>query len=621
MSFLAPGALALAALLPAIVLLYFLKLKRRDQPVSSTYLWQQAIQDLRVNSPFQRLRKNLLLWLQLALLALLVLGRSRPAVDATETEGVRYICLIDTSASMSATDERPSRLAVAKGQARRLIGDLSRGDEMMLITFDSKPSVAVPFTRDKAALRAAVNRIEAHPASSDFVQALDLVRALVQDQTDVRLHLLTDGAFETGDLTNAPPVKLSYVRVGRPADNVGFTALDARRSLEAWDRPQVFAGVRNCGDAAVSARIDLYLDGALFDARVVRVPAGENAAAVFADPKLKEGVVRVVLNHDDALAADNEAFLILEEPRQVNALVVSPGNQFLELAVEHDPFCAPTFLPPAAFDDGLKAGTVTPSDYDLVILDRHSPNVLPPGTYLFLGALPHLDEFKAKGEAKQPVIIDWDRAHPLTRYVNFGSLFLGKALRFEGPASAHTLVETNEGPLVQWWATGSHRILVAGFDMFESRWPLRVGFPVFIANAVRYMGGVESLGETARVQPGKAISALAPANTADVRVTYPNGAQATVQPQGGRVTFGDTYACGPYRFDFGSDRSDTYVVNLLDARESDLTPRDEIQWQAETVAGTRRALKENREIWPWLALAALSVLMVEWFIYNRRVYI
>ena len=43
MSFLAPAALALSALLPVILLLYFLKLKRRQELISSTYLWQRAI--------------------------------------------------------------------------------------------------------------------------------------------------------------------------------------------------------------------------------------------------------------------------------------------------------------------------------------------------------------------------------------------------------------------------------------------------------------------------------------------------------------------------------------------------------------------------------------------------
>ena len=81
--FLNPGiALAAAAIvIPSLLILYFLKLRRREMPVSSTFLWKKAIQDLQVNSPFQRLRRNLLLLLQLLLLMLLLLSLSRPVTN------------------------------------------------------------------------------------------------------------------------------------------------------------------------------------------------------------------------------------------------------------------------------------------------------------------------------------------------------------------------------------------------------------------------------------------------------------------------------------------------------------------------------------------------------------
>ncbi|RJP36830.1 MAG: hypothetical protein C4547_06595, partial [Phycisphaerales bacterium] len=67
MTFLSPWviAIAAAATVPPLVALYFLKLKRTVRLVPSTLLWQKAIEDLQVNAPFQRLRKSLLLLLQL----------------------------------------------------------------------------------------------------------------------------------------------------------------------------------------------------------------------------------------------------------------------------------------------------------------------------------------------------------------------------------------------------------------------------------------------------------------------------------------------------------------------------------------------------------------------------
>ena len=95
---------------PAIVLLYFLKLKRQPLQVPSTYLWRRSLEDLHVNSIWQRLRQSLLLFLQLLLMAVLILALLRPGWRNAEPLDNRLIFLVDNSASMNATDVPPSRL-------------------------------------------------------------------------------------------------------------------------------------------------------------------------------------------------------------------------------------------------------------------------------------------------------------------------------------------------------------------------------------------------------------------------------------------------------------------------------------------------------------------------------
>ena len=621
MSFIMPLALAFLGLLPVIVLLYFLKLKRREQTISSTYLWQQAIQDLRVNSPFQRLRKNLLLWLQLLLLAALVLGLARPALNMGETLGKRYIVLVDTSASMAARDGDPDRMALATKEALRLVGDMTRDDRMMVIAFDVQPRVLVPFTGVKSKLREGIALLAPRQTSTDFQKAVELVTAFAQEMPNAHLYLISDGAFDPGRLGNAPPIEFSYIKVGARAHNVGITAMDARRSVEEWERPQVFVRVENFGEDEAEVRMDLYLNDTLFDARALVIGPGGSGAAVFSDPNLKEGLVKAVLNREDDLAADNTAWLVLTEPKQVRTLLVTEGNYFLQLAAQKDPLCSPILMTPAEYAADARSGASVMTDYDLVIFDRHVPESLPAGAYVFLAALPPLKEFYSEGEAKDPLVIDWDTVHPVNQYLSYANIFIQESMKMKAPENAVTLVEGDVGPLVLWWASPKHRILVVGFDMFRSRWPLRVSFPIFFANALRYLGGVQFAASARMVRPGKVISFAVSPDTAEVQVTVPGGRTANVSAENGRITYSDTFACGPYSFQVREDKAETYVANLLDSRESNTAPSPTVRWHKSEVVGTTRALKENREIWPWFLLGALAVLMIEWYIYNRRVYV
>src|SRR5437764_13039259 len=131
--FLSPvtAAIAAAIAVPLLLILYFLKLRRREMPVSSTFLWKKAVQDLQVNAPFQRLRKNLLLFLQLLLLLMLLLALSRPVSNFTPGAGKLSVVLIDRSASMSAADEAggKTRLDEAKRRAKQLVPSLERSGQ------------------------------------------------------------------------------------------------------------------------------------------------------------------------------------------------------------------------------------------------------------------------------------------------------------------------------------------------------------------------------------------------------------------------------------------------------------------------------------------------------------
>src|SRR5436190_23887816 len=155
------AAAAAAVAVPLLLVLYFLKLRRREMPVSSTLLWKKAIQDLQVNAPFQKLRRNLLLLLQMLLLLLLALALARPVVNFTPGAGKLTAILIDRSASMQAADVNGhTRLEEAKRRAKALADTIDRGASAMVIAFDDSAETVQPFTQDVVALKSAIDSIQ-----------------------------------------------------------------------------------------------------------------------------------------------------------------------------------------------------------------------------------------------------------------------------------------------------------------------------------------------------------------------------------------------------------------------------------------------------------------------------
>ena len=94
MNFLNPEALAFAVSLPILVVFYLLKRRRVAQLVSSTIIWKRFLNETQANSPFQKLRHNWLLIIQLILLALAVFALNITSLFFSGFEDVNVSLLI-----------------------------------------------------------------------------------------------------------------------------------------------------------------------------------------------------------------------------------------------------------------------------------------------------------------------------------------------------------------------------------------------------------------------------------------------------------------------------------------------------------------------------------------------
>src|SRR5262245_51190335 len=312
----------LLALLPPLVLFYFLKLKRPRAEIPSLVLWRQVLQDQRVNSPFQRFKRNLLLLLQLVLLLLLVLAALQPFWRGGPGKQRRLPVLVDCSASMGALDKLGgvSRLDEAKRRVREMIDGLASDQEPCLGSFDNAPRKLTGFTNNKRLLRDALDQIEVADVPSDLEQALRLVQALGHSEPFDDVLLFSDGNF-------APRVnfdlsfKLNYQRLSPAGPNLGITALNARRVVSGgWE---VFVQVEGSAGAEGNASVDLFQNDASVSSQRLTIARGRAQQMVFQVGGDRAAALRVQLAPDgfDSLATDNTAYLDLPESRPLRVFV------------------------------------------------------------------------------------------------------------------------------------------------------------------------------------------------------------------------------------------------------------------------------------------------------------
>ena len=280
MSFLNPIALLGALIAIPIILLYILRLRRRETVVSSNFLWQQILRDNEANTPWQRLRRNILLVLQLIILALLVLALMRPAqVVPTITAG-KTVILLDASASMSAQDvDGDSRYEVAQRQANLLLNDLTVDDEISIIRVAEIAEPLIAYTNNFLEVRQAIFDSEVGQGQGDWETALTLAAAGAQGTDNFSIIIISDGGVtQAGQLPENIPAPI-YVPVGESSANIAISAL-ATRTLPGQN-PQLFAQVQNYDAIENDISLLIRLDGDIWESISATISANSARSFVF----------------------------------------------------------------------------------------------------------------------------------------------------------------------------------------------------------------------------------------------------------------------------------------------------------------------------------------------------
>jgi hypothetical protein len=638
-----------------VAVLYVLKLRRRVVAVPFSPMWERILRDKEATTLFSKLKRLLSLFLQLALLALLVLALGDPRAAESLIKGRTVVVLLDASASMQATDVAPNRLGVARDDIKKMIRGLGGADRMLIAQMDAMVTPLGPMTGDTSALERELDSVAATDARADFPRALRFATDVLRGSDRGEIVVVSDGALGPADDASGPvhlgDAKLSYVRVGKQGKNVGITQFSVRRYPLDRSRYEVMLELTNTGAEVEDVELQLLGDGALVDLTKLRLQPGERLPRFYpqlsgASRTLEAKIARTDGTHDD-LAADDHAYALLPERRRAKVLVVTPGNTYLEAALLLDEYLDVTDVAPQGYAPAIARG-----GWDAALFDGVTPAELPKAHALYLDPRGPGGPVRVESAAlKSPGFDKVDRKHPAVRFLALDDVNIAEGHKLV-PESGDKVLGASDGgatPILVAGTRGGFKFVALGFDVRQSDLPLRIAWPLFVLDCINWFTDEDAqylsayrTGEVWRIPLGgsatQAVVKMPDASTQPVAVhegravflgehagfyelsALPTGTPAMASATGASIATGAAGATGADATAAGGEPHVAFAANLLDAEESAIAPQDKLNVDGKDAGElTGFHFGVRREIWVYLLLAAALLTALEWATYHRRV--
>jgi Ca-activated chloride channel family protein len=598
-----PLALGFAVIIPLIILLYLLKPRRQEMMVPSTYLWEQVQKDIEASNPWQRLKKNLLLLLQLLVAALLVMALTRPYLPVAQDSARHLVVVLDCSASMAASDVSPSRFDEARRVAGKMADQLGPGDCMTLITMEEKPGILVSASRDRKEIKRLLDELRPNSGSADLEPVLAIVSAMLKNDNNISLLVLTDGGVKPleNQIKLSCPVKVELM--GKSSDNLAITTLATRHQ---GSRVLTLARVQNFSNRNIESDIELRAQGSLIDVRSLVMKPGEVRDIIWEELPPGVEVIEARLSVQDIYSRDNQVWAVVQAADKNRALLISRGNIFMEKALN---LCPALDLYRTSPENYLQQN----EHYDLYVFDGWLPQQLPRASIIVLNPPASNPFFAVNDTSKNIASITASPDEPLLRYVDVNGWQMASASNVNLPVGCKSLLQYEQKPLLVAGDYQGQRVALFSFDLHNSNIPLQTGFPILINNLATWL--LPERLDNAGVISGDEFRFTPLANSREIIVQNPVGKEESF-----KTPFPPAFSIinpGPYRFtQVSDDREHSFYVvknsgNLL---ESNLKPQN-LSW----IQTKQKPVKNisNREFWPFLAVICLFLLLLEWEVYRR----
>lgn len=359
MNFLSPGLLfgLLAASIP--ILIHLLNLRKLKKIDFSTLHFLKLIEKQKVR------RVKLIQWLLMALrvliIAMLVLGFSRPVIQDVRIPGftsaskTSAVIIIDDSFSMEVVDGRGSYFNQVKNGVNLILSGLKEGDDVsILFTSESYPELATP-SGDFLNLKKIISQVEPGFKTGMLNSAIIKAASIIGESENLNKELYIFSDFQKSTLgnekefTDVSALLDSRVKTrlfnfnSKEVVNSAVTGVKVNNQVfEPGKDISVTATIRNFSEDDVNnGLVSLFVNGERGAQKSYNLAAGKITDVTLSARVEKPGFseIRVEIDEDD-LKADNSRFASIYLPYEFKVVLLGKASdlKFINAAIEAGSF-------------------------------------------------------------------------------------------------------------------------------------------------------------------------------------------------------------------------------------------------------------------------------------------
>ena len=603
MNFLNLPGLWLLLGIPALIIIYLIKAQHEDRPVSSTYIWKLSSRFMKKRLPLQKIKKFLSFLLQLLIVAGVALLASRPAV--TDGKSCDYIAIIDASASMQTADDTgATRFELALEQMEDLSEEVTRGHRLSVIVAGEDASWLIQESTSQNEVKLALNNVQCTYGGCNIAEALELAQEMAQSCPNPQVLFFTDN-----DYTETNGVQV--VNLSRSEWNVSVSGVTAAPA----NRGTVFTGTLISSNREAAVSVGLRIDGSIVDAQVVQCAPDVPTTVTFtADSVSAYDTAEIFVETQDGLTADNSYAICRQNTRTYRVLLCSGSPLYLESALNALGSCQVTVSATAEEADL--------SGYDLYIFDGVYPEEYPTdGSVLQFGAR-QLPDGLAAGTAAQesaPLTMDAKQQSDLYQGLSLLDTAVTNYAPLRGNGFWKSLFFCGDSAVISSRDLGNGlRFTVASFDLHDSNLPMLTDFVLFMRNLVEY--SVPDLLKDTDHIAGSTVTLTVMSGAQELYVELPDGSVKALS------TAADTCAVtarevGIYTAVMTTADGGEYVDFFVHIPDGESVSRTLAELSVELTPSADQPVEDAiAEIWFWVAVAMLIIVLAEWGWYYHEQY-